>query len=1368
MFPFGFPSKRRTGLDGGRGVRAGAGDARTEDGSSRNRRRRQRRSVFASPSQRLVAVVSAAEVTFWSGDPSRACAVARWIVHQSTENSTEHESRALVRHLAGCSLKTPCSAEWRHDERCVAFLYEKGFLLVLTLHPSGGGGSGAGGAGIFPDSDDALAGLPAWASSGAAPASHYYHLSSAYPRALFVSSTTYNIGSSKNCGFTPTCLLETADRLLFGGGPAGCLEYMYWNDTSIPPGTGRALSSQDGVFQDLKAHSVDIEGWGVVGGGGGLPASDGGGIPNLGGLAEMCAFKGGSRSSTASMVGYVTTGAVAGMLFLRWDEDKATNMVIHPKNASTLRFCSTNYRIAVGGADGKITIYQLLCPRSLRRETMAQEQRQGQGQARLVGQGQKHPHSMLATGPTDIEWCELNVIDIAALVLPSVRWEGGGSGGGGGGASGGGGVSGDGVCAIQSLSWSPSGAVIACAASGVSSAATGVAAFVASSGARLLWHFGSESADLEGASGSIKTFGDGNTIRDRGGARRLTWQRDVCWVQHGHQLMVHSRPAYTKRGASTATDDHSGASAATPPIDCASPSEIPVRLQTPPAGRRVHSILNEDKRNDIGPPMSGSRCAFPRSSSVDGAATATTAYTARPELVTIPFLFAPTSCTNNVHHNTASRLWLQGARRMFRFSATNQAPSRFRWRPLIPPDRYLGANLPIRSFAVSDCEKWLAVAGRRGFTICFLPVLRWSVFGNINHEQRIRSDGLMWWVPGQLLISVQSDSYPDSSGGGGGGGVGGSSRGSRSSSRDFSAVDLNVEGKGVFEGKLCFWSVQNGLGESGLLFTLPLDPNWRVHGLSRVGTSDTLLVLVALRLPARGFFLYRLLTVEVTLSRVANARGGGGGEGGGGVEVGTGDDGSESGFTKRNMRGTPGLGEENKAAITGLAARIVRMVRLPRSSRITTSFCVPVEAPCAAGRAASDTLHFAFICLTSEGTVLHFPLVLPWRVRPHVWGVALVNGNGKNIGAPFEGPVERLWPFTTTAISTLPSSVSSRHGSEHHHHHSLHMHPSSAVAVAATVPPFIASSCWAYGKDFGLKMWSPRCGAEDAAKDMSSSSSSSSSSSNKDQGDHAQAFGFDAEFTPLGPIPGLGCVVGLCEDPFRSSSRASKGPPGMAATCFEQRTQSRPCLHAIISAALNDRGDWSENLVRARDTARYAARFCPDFAAVGEMVLRNLLEQAYRDRKAIPAAPSGVILQRALRLLRALPEYEDAVMRCARKAEQTRWPYLFPVAGTPTALFARSVELGQLHVAASYLMIIANVDMDAPSAAADLRGAVSLHARQEIQFKYANVQEAMRLGAELMSRAKDCARSDLEMQIRMYLERLAIVGKELQTNLRSM
>ena len=105
------------------------------------------------------------------------------------------------------------------------------------------------------------------------------------------------------------------------------------------------------------------------------------------------------------------------------------------------------------------------------------------------------------------------------------------------------------------------------------------------------------------------------------------------------------------------------------------------------------------------------------------------------------------------------------------------------------------------------------------------------------------------------------------------------------------------------------------------------------------------------------------------------------------------------------------------------------------------------------------------------------------------------------------------------------------------------------------------------------------------------------------------------------------------------------------------------------------------------------------------------------------------------------------------------------------------MELGQLHVAASYLMIIANVDMNQaavsslrglPSAATEMQGAVSLRAREEFQSKYASVQEALRLGEELMACAKDRARSDLEAQVRMYLERLAIVAIELQTKLRSM
>ena len=154
--------------------------------------------------------------------------------------------------------KAPISVEWHHNETCVALLFEGGFLCVLTLHPAAASTSGGAVTGAVED-EEALSDFPAWASANAT-ASHQ-QIQSSYPSALEVSSSTYSIDSSRNKGFTPMCLLETADRLLFGGGPAGCLEYMYWNDASIPSSIARGLS-QDSAFQHLEAHSVEIEDWG--------------------------------------------------------------------------------------------------------------------------------------------------------------------------------------------------------------------------------------------------------------------------------------------------------------------------------------------------------------------------------------------------------------------------------------------------------------------------------------------------------------------------------------------------------------------------------------------------------------------------------------------------------------------------------------------------------------------------------------------------------------------------------------------------------------------------------------------------------------------------------------------------------------------------------------------------------------------------------------------------------------------------------------------------------------------------------------------------------------------------------------------------
>ena len=119
---------------------------------------------------------------------------------------------------------------------------------------------------------------------------------------------------------------------------------------------------------------------------------------------------------------------------------------------------------------GKLQSISCLCPRGLRWEGNIHK---------VMAAGRSILVASLATGPLDIEWCTLNVIDVAAIASLSTGWANGGvkqacrSDGGSAGP----------ICTIQSLSWSPNGDVLACATNGVSPSCTGIAAFVASTGA---------------------------------------------------------------------------------------------------------------------------------------------------------------------------------------------------------------------------------------------------------------------------------------------------------------------------------------------------------------------------------------------------------------------------------------------------------------------------------------------------------------------------------------------------------------------------------------------------------------------------------------------------------------------------------------------------------------------------------------------------------------------------------------------------------------------------------------------------------------------------------------------------------------------
>jgi hypothetical protein len=73
----------------------------------------------------------------------------------------------------------------------------------------------------------------------------------------------------------------------------------------------------------------------------------------------------------------------------------------------------------------------------------------------------------------------------------------------------------------------------------------------------------------------------------------------------------------------------------------------------------------------------------------------------------------------------------------------------------------------------------------------------------------------------------------------------------------------------------------------------------------------------------------------------------------------------------------------------------------------------------------------------------------------------------------------------------------------------------------------------------------------------------------------------------------------------------------------------------------------------------------------------------------VPSKRSGsVLFPRVIRLLKYFGEYEDVVVRCARKMDSKRWPLLFSLAGEPTALLEQCFGSGRLRTAACLLVIL--------------------------------------------------------------------------------
>ncbi|KAL7731758.1 hypothetical protein ACLKA6_016696 [Drosophila palustris] len=101
-----------------------------------------------------------------------------------------------------------------------------------------------------------------------------------------------------------------------------------------------------------------------------------------------------------------------------------------------------------------------------------------------------------------------------------------------------------------------------------------------------------------------------------------------------------------------------------------------------------------------------------------------------------------------------------------------------------------------------------------------------------------------------------------------------------------------------------------------------------------------------------------------------------------------------------------------------------------------------------------------------------------------------------------------------------------------------------------------------------------------------------------------------------------------------------------------------------------------------------SCRSLPYFPHALELLLHEVLEEEASSKQPIPDAQLPSILD----FIREFPVYLQTIVQCARKTEIALWPYLFSMAGKPKELFHLCLQAEQLETAASYLIIIQNLE----------------------------------------------------------------------------